>query len=58
MKYIKMICTHCQGNGKNFGYVTRKNRNRFYESAEYIKCKYCNGTGYYKAEIVEEKDEM
>ncbi len=47
MKYIKMICVRCAGMGWGWGGVN---------GTEYINCKFCHGTGIYKAEIVEEKD--
>ena len=47
MKYVKMICGACVGAGWNWG---------GFQGVEHIKCKFCDGTGIHKAEIVEEED--
>lgn len=55
-KYIKLICTHCGGDGWNWGTLPEHaHYSPTVQGTDKITCSYCHGTGIYKAEIVEEK---
>ena len=57
MKYVRMMCTRCEGVGWFWGTILEHQKEGYAGGTDHITCALCDGTGFYRAEIIEEEDE-